>query len=129
MLVIILGSKSKTRSKETKRSKIKTKLKLTPYKSGKPKVNDTIITAPELKGVHGYTIVTRGSNIGVGTLWQSLPDKYRLKGKVVKVRDSDYQGKDSYTLDMERISANPRGKRLRRYYVLYYLKSSGKFVT
>ena len=67
----------------------------------------------------GYTIKT-----SLGTLWRGLPKNYKLKGKIIgKEYNSDYQGQPANKFKMERISKSPRGKRLRKNYLVWQLKN------
>lgn len=115
---------SRKKEKRFPKEKIRKTKKLTSYSSGKPKINDIIVIKPESKMAHGYTIITPS-----GTLWSPLPENYKLKGKVIEVKDSSYQNYNAYELTLERISSNPRNRRLRRKYKMWYLKSSGKLIS
>lgn len=88
------------------------------------KKGDIVISKKE----KGYTIVTRGYNIGVSTLWRKLPSD--IKGKVISVKKSFYQNLTNVNkITVERISKSPRGKkRLRKKYIIWQNLNTGKII-
>jgi len=77
----------------------------------------------EISQDEGYTIETkRRIGSGIDTLWRSLPKGYKLKGKIIKKRESQYQGKPAFELTVQRLSKSPRNKRMRNHYLVWQWK-------
>jgi len=72
---------------------------------------------------YGYTIETkRRAGSGTDTLWLPLPKNYKLKGKIIAKKESQYQGKKAFELTVERISESPKSKRMRKKYKVWQWK-------
>jgi len=72
---------------------------------------------------YGYTIETkRRIGSGTDTLWKPLPKNYKLKGKIISKKESQYQGKKAFELTVERISKSPKDKRMRKNYLVWQWK-------
>ena len=72
---------------------------------------------------YGYTIKTKNKSGGSkDTLWRPLPKNYKLKGKIIRKRKSQYQGKVANELKVERLSKSPPSKRMRKYYFVWQWK-------
>lgn len=70
---------------------------------------------------YGYTIETK-TQYGTNTLWKPLPKNYKLKGKIISKKESQFQGKKAFELTVERISKSPKEKRMRKNYVVWQWK-------
>ncbi|KKL74342.1 hypothetical protein LCGC14_2065860 [marine sediment metagenome] len=72
---------------------------------------------------YGYTIKTKKQYSKIkDTLWKPLPKNYKLKGKVIRKRKSQYQGKVANELKVERLSKSPANKRMRKHYFVWQWK-------
>lgn len=76
-----------------------------------------------------YTIVTKGSNIGISTLYKNLPARFKIIAKVTGIDERGYLApKPIKVLELSRINPAPEESGLRKNYVAFWNEKT-KFLT